>query len=345
MPLIPADVLRPLLRSIYEAAGVPADEAVIVTDHQVEANLVGHDSHGAMLTGDYIARIDKGHIVPGAAIDVLSETPTTAVVDGNWGFGFVVTQKVAELVAAKAATSGVAAMTVRRQGHVGRLGAYSARLAAGDAIGLVTADSGQGPKSVAAFGGRDRRLGTNPLSIAVPSDLEGPVVLDMATSAVAVGKLKVARNRGEQMPSPVVIDTEGQPSTDPAAYFDGGALLALGGDQAHKGYGLSFMVEVFSGLLTGIGFGIDPKGRHNDGVVVAAFDVASFRDLTVFKQDVRDFVDYLKESPPAAGFDEVLYPGELEHRTRARRLAEGIALDDPTWESLNALCHRFGISV
>jgi LDH2 family malate/lactate/ureidoglycolate dehydrogenase len=337
--------LLEILSALYIAVGVPEDEARIVADHQVDANLVGHDSHGVLLTADYVARIERGHIVPGAALETVHETPSTLVVDGHWGFGFVVTDRVTQMVRDRAAEHGIAAATVRRQGHVGRLGAYAAALAASGAIGLVTADSGKGPKSVAPFGGRDRRLGTNPLSIGVPSDLPGPVVLDMATSAVAVGKVKLARAAGTQLRSRAVIDRQGRPTTDPAAYFDGGALLPLGGDEGHKGYGLSFMVEVLSGLLTGIGFGTDPDGIHNDGVVVLAMDVERFRDLRAFKDDVHDFVSFLKESPPADGFDEVLYPGELEHRTRARRLEEGIPIEDTTWRSIVELGERCGIVI
>ena len=201
-------------------------------------------------------------------------------------------------------------------------------------IGLITADSGQGPKAVAPFGGRDRRLGTNPISVAIPSNLDGAVLLDMATSAVAAGKVSLAVNRQEPIPSSWVIDKEGNPTTDPQGYFDGGAILPLGADQGHKGYGLSFIVEVLSGLLTGLGFGIDPQARHNDGCFIAVFNVASFRPLEEFKSEVDAFTKFVKSSSPAAGFDQVLYPGELEWLTQKKRSQAGIFVEDDTWQQL-----------
>ena len=159
----------------------------------------------------------------------------------------------------KAKEHGVAAMTVHYQSHVGRVGDYPTMAVNEGMIGLVTADSGAGPKNAAPFGGLARRLGTNPISIGVPSDLEGPVLLDMATSAVAMGKINLQRSRNEPVPLGWIVDKDGNPTTDPNDYFAGGAILPVGADQGHKGYGLSFMVEMFSGLLTGLGFGIDPR--------------------------------------------------------------------------------------
>ena len=196
MPVFTPEYLHKAASAIYQAKGTPADEAEIVAAHQVKANLVGHDSHGCIHIPEYCERIDRGHIVPGAPFEVLSETPTTAVVDGHWGFGFVVTEKATRMAIAKAKENGVAAFTIRRQSHIGRLGDYPTICAQEGMIALLTADSGAGPKAVAPFGGRARRLGTNPICIGVPSNLPGQVLLDMATSAVAAGKISLARNRG-----------------------------------------------------------------------------------------------------------------------------------------------------
>jgi uncharacterized oxidoreductase len=213
-------------------------------------------------------------------------------------------------------------------------------------IGLMTCDSGRGPKAVVPFGGRQGRLGTNPISVAFPSDLEGPIFLDMATSAVAAGKLAVKRNRREPAPPGWIIDKAGNPATDVAAYYkEGGAILPMGGDQAHKGYVLSFMVETLSGLLTGLGFGIDPQGRHNDGSFLAVFDVNAFRPLEEFKREIAAFVAYLKATPPATGFNEVLYPGELEYRTTQQRQRDGIYVEDETWGQITALQREYGLPV
>ena len=184
-------------------------------------------------------------------------------------------------------------------------------------IAIMTANSGRSPKHVAPFGGREARLGTNPICIAVPADLDAPLVVDMATSAVAAGKVKLAQAKGVQVPEGWIMRGDGKPTTDPFDYGrDGGVLLPLGGPEGHKGYGLSAMVEILSALLPGLGFGVEPTGRHNDGCFLAVFNVQAFRDLATFKKEVADFAHYLKDTPPAEGFNEVLYPGEIELAAR-----------------------------
>lgn len=343
MPTFPPQRLDALLQGIYRAVGVPDDAAATVARHQIRANLVGHDSHGVIRTAGYVTLIEKGDIVPDAAIEIVQESPSSAVVDAHWGLGFVATERAVDLACDKAEAQGVGAVTVRRQGHIGRLGAYTARAAERGMIALITADSGRGPKAVAPFGGREARLGTNPLSIAIPSAEQGPVVLDMATSTVAGGKVKLAASRGQQLPAGWIVDKHGAPSTDPAAYADGGALLPLGADQGHKGYGLSFVIEVLSGLLTGIGFGVYPDGIHNDGVFLSVFSVERFRPLDAFQAEVSEFIAYLKDTPTATGFDEIYYPGEIEARNATAREQDGIAIEDRTWQELTRLADRLGV--
>jgi uncharacterized oxidoreductase len=200
---------------------------------------------------------------------------------------------------------------------------------------MMMADSGRGPKLTVPFGGRTALLGSNPICIAVPSSRHGAVILDMATSAVALGKVQLARQRGDAIPLGWIVDKDGQPSTDPEAYWAGGALLPLGGDQGHKGYGLSFMVEVFCGLLTGLGYGVAADGKHNDGNFIAVHDVSRFMDPDVFRDQVSDFIDYLKAG--AAQDSEVLFPGEHEQRTAEERSRTGIYVEDKTWAALQAL--------
>ena len=337
MPVFTPEYLHKAAYEIYLAKQVPAEEATIVATHQVKANLVGHDSHGIISLIEYCNRIDRGHIVPGAPFEIERETPITAVINGNWGFGFVVTEKAMRMAIDKAKVHGVATITIHYQSHVGRVGDYPTMALQEGMIGLVTADSGAGPKNAVPFGGRARRLGTNPICIGVPSDLEGPVLLDMATSPVPQAKLNLSRSRGEQVPLGWIIDKDGNPTTDPEDYFAGGALLPVGGDQGHKGYGLSFMVEMFSGLLTGLGFGIDPQARHNDGVFISVFNVEFFRPLADFKREMKEFVEFIKTSPPVEGVSEVLYPGEIEYNTERRRRAEGIYIEDETWNKITAI--------
>jgi len=177
----------------------------------------------------------------------------------------------------------------------------------------------------------------------VPADLEEPLVVDMATSAVAAGKIKLAQAKGLDIPQGWVVDGEGKPTTDAFAWGKGGVLLPLGGPEGHKGYGLSVMVEILSALLPGLGFGVEPTGRHNDGCFLAVFNTAAFRDLGTFKREVAEFAHYLKQTPPAHGFDEVLYPGEVELRMEKQRTAQGVPVDDATWGKLAALGEKYGL--
>jgi LDH2 family malate/lactate/ureidoglycolate dehydrogenase len=344
VPVVNAEDLTALSIAIYEAAGTPPEHARTVVAHQVGANLVGHDSHGVVLLPTYVQRIDVGHIMPKARPVAISDTPTTLAVNGQWGFGPVVSEWTMERCIEKARESRVAVATVREQSHVGRLADYPLMAARAGLVGIIMCDSGQSAKQVAPFGGREARLGTNPLCIAFPTDLPGPVFIDMATSGVAAGKLIVARARQQAIPLGWVLDKEGRPTTDPNDYFNGGVMLPLGGPEGHKGYGLSFAVETLSALLPGLGFGIDPQGRHNDGAFMLAIDPSAFMPTAEFKASVESFIRYLKETPPADGFEEVLYPGEKEYRTEQQRRRDGIPIEDDTWAKISGVAERFGVA-
>ena len=344
MPIVHAARLTRIGAALLTAAGAAAEEAQAVASGCVNANLAGHDSHGVIAIPTYIDRIKAGHIVPGAKWTIVKESPTTTVINGHWGFGFHVNAKAMELTIEKARTANVAACTVFRQSHVGRLGAYPLMAAQAGMIGIATADSGRSPKAVAPFGGREARLGTNPISIAVPSDLPGPLCLDMATSAVAVGKLTLAQARGEKIPLGWIVDSEGKQTTDPARFRPGGALLPLGGTEGYKGSGLAVIVEVLCGLLTGLGFGVEPSGRHNDGCFMAVFKVDAFRPLGEFKQEVANFARYLKETPLSEGSTGVFYPGEVEYLREQERRNSGIEIEDATWKKLRTLASELKLA-
>ena len=281
--------------------------------------------------------------MPCAPFEKVRETPTTTVIDGHWGFGYVVSEQAMQITIDKALESSVAAATVFRQSHVGRLADYPLMAAEAGMIGMMTADSGRSAKAVVPFGGREPRLGTNPICIAMPSNLDAPLYIDMATSAVAAGKLGVAVARGTPVPEGWIIDKDGNPTTDPSDLGAGGSVLPLGGPEGHKGYGLSVMIEIFSGILTGLGYGHEPSGRHNDGCFMAAFKVDAFRSLEEFKRETTEFAMYIKSSAPAKGFDEVFYPGELEHMRTQQLLEDGISIEDATWDNLRELAQEFGL--
>ncbi len=344
MPTVQADRLREIEEVLLQAAGASAEEATIVARHSVAANLAGHDSHGIIQIPIYIDRIRRGHIVPGSPIEIVNETDATTVIDGHWGFGYVVSERAMEMTIDKARKRGTAAATVFRQSHVGRLTDYPLMAAQQGMIGMMTADSGRSSKNVVPFGGRKRRLGTNPICLAVPSDLDGPLFIDMATSAVAGGKISVAVARDLPIPEGWIVDKDGNPTTNPHDLENGGAQLPLGASEGHKGYGLSVMIEILSGILTGLGFGHDPSGRHNDGCFIAAFDVAAFRPLADFKREVAELAQYLKDTPRAAGFDDVYYPGELESMKTAQLEVDGITVEDTTWDRLKELAADYAVT-
>jgi uncharacterized oxidoreductase len=344
MPTIQAARLKDISIALFTAAGASEEEAEIVARHCVGAKLAGHDSHGVMRVVTYIDRIEKGHIVPGAEIEIERETPTTLVVNGNWGFGFVVTETITKKLIEKAKTQNVAVGTIHYQSHIGRLADYPLMAAAEGMIGMITADSGRSPKRVAPFGGREPKLGTNPISMAFPSNLKDPFFFDLATCAGAAGKLDIAEARGEQVPEGWLIDKDGVPTTDPAASKAGGAILPLGGREGYKGYALAAMVEIMSGLLTGLGFGVEPTGKHNDGVFMAVYNVEAFRSLETFKTEVTEFAKYLGETAPMEGTDQVLYPGQIESIRAAKNLEDGIYVEDPTWENLKGLAEKYGVA-
>ena len=344
MPIVQAERLTRIGTALLKAAGASDEEASAVAIGCVNANLAGHDSHGIIAIPTYIDRITAGDIVPGAPWSIVQESPTTTVIDGHWGFGFHVNAKAMALTIEKAKKANVAACTVFRQSHVGRLAAYPMMAMREGMIGLATADSGRSPKLVAPFGGREARLGTNPISIAVPSDLDAPFYLDMATSAVAAGKIMLSVARKEEIPNGWIIDAEGRHTTDPTQYRKGGALLPLGGTEGYKGSGLAAMVEVLCGLLTGLGFGVEPTGRHNDGCFMAVFNVTAFRPLEQFKKEVGEFARYLKSTPPSEGSPGVFYPGEVEYIREQQRRKDGIEIEDATWDKLRALAGEYKLA-
>jgi LDH2 family malate/lactate/ureidoglycolate dehydrogenase len=344
MPTESPDRLRTIAGKLLQGAGASEEEATVIARHTIDSNLAGHDSHGIMLVPTYIDRIKRDHITPGAPFEVTRDSTVATVIDGHWGFGYVVSERAMQMTIDKAREHGVAATTVFRQSHVGRVADYPLMAAREGMIGLMTADSGRSAKAVVPFGGKETRLGTNPICIAMPSNLEGPLYVDMATAAVANGKVNVALARDESIPEGWVQDKDGNPTTDPHALAAGGGLLPLGGREGYKGYGLSVMVEILSGILPGLGFGHEPSGRHNDGCFMAAFNVEAFLPLEQFKREVTEFAAYLKSTPLAPGFSEIYYPGEIEYINTQRNLKEGVFVEDSTWAKLTALAEEYGLA-
>ena len=217
MPRVSEEILFSISFNLLKSAGASNEEARVVSKHCIDANLAGHDSHGIIQIPTYLERIKMGHIVPGAPFEIIKSSETTTVIDGNWGFGYLVSKRAMEITIEKAKTHNVAATTVFRQSHVGRVASYPTMASSAGMIGLMTADSGRSAKTVAPFGGTEARLGTNPICFAMPSNLEGTLFVDITTSAAAAGKLNLAAARGNEVPEGWILDNDGAPSTDPSS--------------------------------------------------------------------------------------------------------------------------------
>ena len=338
----PPDQLEALATRIFAALGVPDSDAAWVARLLVRANLRGHDSHGVIRVPQYVGSIRKGDTNPRPAIQVLHETPTTAIVDGDLGLGQVVARRAADVALEKAARQGLAAVGVRRSNHIGRLADYVELAAERGFVGLVWTNAPTAP-SVVPYGGTSRRLSTNPLAVAVPGPGGGVAIsVDMATSIVAEGKVRVKRNRKEPLPDGWAIDPAGRPVTDSEGFYGPprAGLLPAG---AHKGTALGLIVEVLGGILSGEGAIGDRTGPVHNGTFLVLIEVARFLPLLDFTGQVTDLVRFVKSSTPAAGVAEVLVPGEPEARSEAQRRAHGIPVEAETWRQIEEIAAELGV--
>lgn len=340
MKIVPAAKLVTIVTAIMNAGGCNAPEAGTVARRLVDSNLVGHDSHGVIRVGKYLEWVRAGWLVPNRVATVVFENDAIAIVDGNRGFGQVVGEFAGALGTRKAARTGIAMVGLRNCGHLGRVGDWAELAAAQDQVSLHFLNT-SGAQRVAPFGGSDRRLSTNPITVGVPVAGGDPVILDVTTSTVAEGKLFVAINKDEQVPAGWIIDKDGKPTTDPKDFYDGGALLTVG---AHKGSGLSIVVDLLAGAMS-TGKSSDPEDTvlRNNMLSIYIAPAVYDRDGAIAREVAR-FVAWVKASPPAVAGQPVLMPGEVERSTRRRRTAEGIAVDDKTWADILAAAQSVGIA-
>ncbi len=325
---------------------VPADEAPLVAGGVARANLAGHDSHGLIRLEQYARMVREGQIVPGAPTAVVHEKAGAALLDGGWNFGQVVATRAVELGIRKARECGTATVCVRHANHLGRLGEYTLMAAEQGFVALGGVNNHGRGVLVAPFGGSDGRLATNPISIASPG-ADHPLLLDITTSVVAEGKVRIKRNAGLPTPEGWLINNRGESTTDPADLYTEprGAILPFGGSVAHKGYGLAVMVDVLSGALSGGGCSRGSTARLGNAMWFTLIDVESFVPLSEFRALVEPMVRHIKASPLAPGFTEILMPGELELREEERRRREGIAIDEETWRGVVTTAEGLGVDI
>jgi uncharacterized oxidoreductase len=345
MPILTADQLNNIGYSIFTAMGVSAEEAKTVSEYLVNANLAGHDSHGVIRVPQYVNLIKGGSIVPGAKMEIVREMPSGAVLNGNWGFGQVLGKKAMEIAIDKAKNKSVATVTMSQSNHIARLGEYPAMAVENNMIGIIMVNNHGGAQYMPPWGGIARRLSPNPLAIGVPSERYDNVILDITTAVVAEGKVRVKLNRGEKLPEGWIIDSEGNPTTDPKKLYGPpqGAILPFGGITGHKGYGLGFIVDVLSGALSGGGCSKADAPRFGNAVFITVINVEDFVPIDEFKAEVDELIDYVKSSPKLPGIDEIYYPGEVEAKERKKRLEKGIFVEDETWGQIVKAAQDFKV--
>jgi LDH2 family malate/lactate/ureidoglycolate dehydrogenase len=344
MTLATPERLTAFATAVLEAEGVPADDAGLIARCLVQAELWGHPSHGMLRLSWYVARIRSGVVDPAAKPETVADLGALAVLDGHEGLGHVLTAHAAGEAVRRAREHGVGLVAVRNSNHFGMAAHFTRMIAEQGCVGLVTTN---GSPAMAPWGGKEKAVGANPWSIAAPAGRHGVTVMDIANVNAARGKIYAARERGATIPEGWALDAEGRPTTDPAAAI-AGVILPMG---AHKGYAISFMMDVLSGVLTGSSFATGVSGpqqadrRSGCGHLVLAVDVAAIADPGTFAERMEQLIAEMKAVPLAEGFEEILFPGELEDRSKARREREGIELPARTVEALEQLAAETGVAL
>ncbi len=345
MPSVPDSTSFNIGKELLMAAGAPEGHATTVARHLTDANLAGHDSHGFIRLIQYIREIREGITIPDAEPEVYGDKGGVARVNGHRTFGQVVATFALETGMKKARDNGVSMVTMHNLGHTGRVGTYPERAAKeGFAAIMCTGIVGGRTAGVAPFGGSVGRLATNPISMSFPYKPDLPILSDFATSMAAEGKLRVYRARGHELPDEWVLDKDGNPSRNPNDYYDGGAILPLGGIQGgHKGYALSVMVALFGAIMAELGTEEQESTAPKNSSMIILIDVSALAPIDTTYGLVQDMIDYVKDTPPMEGSKGVLYPGEIEAMTRVDRLANGISIEDATWDEVMGLVRDYGV--
>lgn len=344
MPAIEHSVLRAFGRALYEAAGVPSEQAAIVTDHLVDSNLFGHDSHGMMRTPGYLRGVRAGHTKPVGELKFVRNAPASAVIDAEGALGIVVARRAMEMAVDRAREHTLGAVAVHQASHIGRLGDFASLAAERDCVGVIMLNGGA--RCAAPFGGTAPRLPPNPIAVAVPRHGGRPLMLDITTSMVALGKASVRRERGEEMPEGWFIDSSGRPVTDPARTSDPDvAMLPLGGPMGYKGYGLAVMIDAIAGGLSWAGCSAASPTRGGSGFLCLAIKIESFIDLDEYKDEMEMLCDWIMSSPTLPGVERIYLPGEIEWTTRTQREAEGVPIEESTWGRLVEAARELDVPV
>jgi len=339
------DRLRRLTGAILRRGGSEDAEADLVAEHLVQANLAGHDSHGVGMIPAYVRHLLAGLVVPNTRAKTVKDDGAILMFDGGRGYGRPVAGEAMAAAIARCRQTGVVAMTLANAHHIGRVGAYGEIASAAGLVSLHFVNVTDHRGLVAPFRGSDARFSTNPVCIALPgTEHHPPLLLDMATSAVAMGKIRVARNEGKSVADGMLIDSSGKSTRDPNVMYGDplGALLTFGG---HKGYALAVVTELLAGALSG-GPTIQPGNVRRGGTVNNMFavlvDPARLAGVDWLRREIDGFVDYVKASPPANPSAPVLVPGDPERMARDERARSGIYVDATTWDEILQAGEKLG---
>jgi L-2-hydroxycarboxylate dehydrogenase (NAD+) len=353
--IFPIEALREFCTRVFQHLRVPSNDAAQAADVLASADLRGIDSHGVARLYSYFGILSEGHINPTPQIKVVHSTLSTATVDGDNGLGLVVGPHANRIAMDMAEKAGSGWVSVRNTNHYGIAGYYVLQALERDMIGWAMTNS---TALVAPLWGAERMLGTNPIAIAFPGKEEPPIVIDMATSAAAYGKIEIAKRLGKSVPQGWAIDSEGRGTTNPDDLIAGGALLPLGSDRergAHKGYGLSIMVDVLCGPLSGANWGPFappfalrqelPKRSVGKGIghFFGAMRIDGFMDADSFKRQIDDYIRVFRATKPAPGTNGPLIPGDPEREMEKIRSKNGVPLVLPVIEDLRDISRKTGV--
>ena len=348
MPVIDHSALLDIAERIFTAAGSEPDEARTIADYLVEANLRGHDSHGVGLIPNYLQHLAGGTVVANRKGRVVSENGSLLVYDGERAWGQIAAREATRLAIAKARETGVAVVALRNPHHIGRVGKYGEMCAEAGLVSFHFVNVTDVRPAVAPWRGSDARFNTNPVCIAMPGpEPDRPIILDMATSVVAMGKVRVARNKGEQLKPGILLDGAGEPTTDPGAMYrqPRGAVLTFG---EHKGYALAFVCEMLAGALCGSGT-LRPERQGADtatnGMLTIVIDPARLIDRAWLREEIAAMTRYITASPPRHPDEPVLIPGDPERANRAQRLRDGVPIDEETWREIAAAARGINVLI
>lgn len=344
MPNVKPEALQAFAKLVASRMGSREEEAEEVADHLVRANLAGHDSHGVGMLPTYVRLLGDGLLVPNQTLTPVVDYGALLVFDAGRGFGQRMAADAVRAAMGRAKQTGAAVLGLRNSAHIGRIGTYGELAAAAGMAFVAFVNVADHHPWQAPYACREPRLGTNPFCAAAPAENGTPIVLDMATTAIAFGKARVACNKAVPVPEGVLIDAEGRPTTDPTELVRNaaGALLSFG---LHKGSGLAVMCEMLGAALVG-GQRADETERGGvvNSMLAVVIDLARLGDPAAIRAGITESAAYIKSSRVAPGFEEVLLPGDPERRSAARRSAEGIPIDETSWNEIREAALKVGVT-